>query len=61
MSGTKSDAGTDPVERDLATLGLLPTAECPVQYRALGESGYGLFLHLDQGIRLSNASGTGRM
>jgi hypothetical protein len=36
----------DAVENELERLGLLPTSECPVGYRALSSGGYALFLHL---------------
>ena len=32
--------------------GILPTVEFPVLYRALGKTGYGLFLYLEKGLDL---------
>jgi hypothetical protein len=48
-----------PVELDegnsllaLEQRGILPTAEYPVLYRALGKNGFGLFLYLEEGLNL---------
>lgn len=43
---------TEGLERDLDRLGFLPTPECPVLWRGLGKSGFGIFLYLDRGIDL---------
>jgi hypothetical protein len=37
---------------ELDRRGLLPTAEYPVLYPALGKNGFGLFLYLEQGLTL---------
>ena len=41
---------TEDIERQRERLCFLPTAEDPVLWRALGKSGYGLFLYLESGL-----------
>jgi hypothetical protein len=45
------------IERQLAAIGLLPSADDPALYRALERGGFGLFLHLQSALDLQTLRG----